>query len=164
MISCDQSITFLTIFRKFFEFLAGSWILSLHSLPSKVECRADRTPWGIEGLVECPCECDRSLVIDFFPLINADHVFYAGLSKDLAAAEAETWCDHHKFKLVAIIPGQYLLEMTCVHILRGTVLLLKHKEISLVLVTFPGSAVLSKCQLVIFESVTRKVHAHGSKS
>jgi hypothetical protein len=37
-----QWVTFLAIFWKFFEFLAGGWILPLDSLPCKVEGRADR--------------------------------------------------------------------------------------------------------------------------
>jgi hypothetical protein len=89
-------VTFLTIFWKFFEFFAGSWILSLDSLLGKVEGLADGTPWGVKGLVECPRKCNGSLVIDFLPLIYADHVFDAGLGKDLPAAQTEAGGDHHE--------------------------------------------------------------------
>jgi hypothetical protein len=91
-------------------------------------------------------------------------MFDAGLGKDLAAAQAEAGGDHHELKLAAIIPGQYLLKMTCVHILGCTIFLFEHEKIPLVLVTFPSTAVLRKRQLVILKSVTRKVQAHGSKS
>ena len=91
-------------------------------------------------------------------------MFDASLGKDLAAAQTEAGGDYHKLELAAIIPGQYLLEMTSVHILGCTIFLFKHEEIPLVLVAFPRTAVLRKRQLIILKSVTRKVQAHGSKS
>jgi hypothetical protein len=91
-------------------------------------------------------------------------MFDAGLGKDLAAAQAEAGGDYHELELAAIIPRQYLLEMTRIHILGCTIFLFEHEEIPLVLVTFPGTAILCKSQLVILKSVTRKVQAHRSKS
>lgn len=91
-------------------------------------------------------------------------MFDTCLGKDLAAAQTEAGGDYHKLELAAIIPGQYLLEMTRIHIFGCTIFLFEHEKIPLVLVTFPCTSVLRKRQLIILKSVTRKVQAHGSKS